>query len=562
MAKTYIEADSEAGEWPSVVIMDAARSVGGTWAQERLYPGLKTNNTVGSYEFSDFPLGERMEEYGLEPGQHIPGPIVHQYLSDFAEHFGISRLIRFETKADTAILQEDGTWLVEYSAKSVVGQAKGRMLARKIAVATGVTSNPYMPVFPGQEKFRGHVFHSRDLPSRAGDLTSSRSVVVIGGNKSAWDVCYTAARAGAQVHMVVRPSGGGPGWVWRPPMSISRLCATRLWTWFDPAPFGRTYRAARTFLHSTWPGLWLCSLFWTALDFVARRTLGYDCHTANLRPWSSTFWMGNSLSTHNYETDWLDLVRNGQVVVHHAEVSSLDYTKVHLSDGTAVEADSLVACTGWKTTGTINFRSSDPAVELGLSGTETSAKRTDAILTNQARDHVLRQCPELRSNPTTRHHNGFTTGKEPADTHSTSLYRAMVPPADTVLQYRNLAFIGMHQSLHTVMVAQAQALWITAFFDDRIPLLPRDAGRLRYEALVEGEYQRLRRRAAARGRYLDLVFDTLPYVDSLLEDLGVRAKRKASWWRDVFQPYALCDYRGLVREYLGPGSAGAAFGKV
>ena len=63
MAKTFLEVHPSS----NIVILDYADSVGGTWASERLYPGLKTNNIVGSYEFSDFPLVPK--QYGIEPGQ-------------------------------------------------------------------------------------------------------------------------------------------------------------------------------------------------------------------------------------------------------------------------------------------------------------------------------------------------------------------------------------------------------------------------------------------------------------------------------------------------------------
>ena len=52
MGKTYLEASPDA----KMVIFDGAASIGGTWAKERLYPGLKTNNLLGKYEFSDFPM--------------------------------------------------------------------------------------------------------------------------------------------------------------------------------------------------------------------------------------------------------------------------------------------------------------------------------------------------------------------------------------------------------------------------------------------------------------------------------------------------------------------------
>lgn len=573
MAKTYLEAHP-ANERPRVVLMDTGSTVGGTWAEERLYPGLKTNNVVGSYEFSDYPLS--LDEYGLRPGQHIPGHIVHRYLRDFADHFSISPLIRFHTKVRAADLQDGGTWLVGYSQEGSAGAREGRVTARRIAVATGLTSEPHVPVFSGQEKFQGNMFHSRALRARTKVLTSSRSVVVVGGNKSAWDVCYTAARSGARVHMLVRPSGGGPSWVWRPHslgrFSISRLSSTRFFSWFDPSPFGHLYKVVRNFLRQTWLGQRLCCLFWSTLDYFAYVSSGYHDDTfTSLRPWSSTFWMGNSLSIHNYETDWFDLVRSGLVTVHHAEIVSLDATCAQLSDGEAVEAETIVTCTGWKNTCTTNFGPPELAAKLGLPGTsglgqETNSK--DAKLMAKAEEEILQRFPELRRRPQwdVPLSRVFGTDKEQAcrDTpgfpgaNSLWLYHSIVPPCEDILKHRNLAFIGMHQSIHTVMVAQVQALWATAFFHDRIPTLTtQDIDQLRYEMYLETEYQMIRRPkkgGGAGGQYLDLVFDTVPYVDLLLEEVGVRTRRKSSWWRNIFEPYMIYDYARIVEEWTNPGS--------
>ncbi|KAI0867577.1 hypothetical protein GGS24DRAFT_515151 [Hypoxylon argillaceum] len=63
IARTLVDASPNGPK--RLIILDEGRSIGGTWAAERLYPGLKTNNVVGSYEFSDFPMD--LERYGLEP---------------------------------------------------------------------------------------------------------------------------------------------------------------------------------------------------------------------------------------------------------------------------------------------------------------------------------------------------------------------------------------------------------------------------------------------------------------------------------------------------------------
>lgn len=579
MAKTYLEAHKGESLPPKIVLMDIGNSVGGTWAKERLYPGLKTNNIVGSYEFSDFPLDLR--RYGLQPGQHIPGRVVHQYLTDFALHFDISPLIWFQTKVEEAKLLEDGTWFVKYSSDSPKTTQVGHIIARKIAVATGLTSDPQVPTFPGQSRFQGNIFHSRALRDRAADLTSSRNVVVVGGNKSAWDVCYTAARSGAKVTMLIRPSGGGPSWVWRPHrlglrwFSISRLSSTRLCSWFDPTPFGNLYRKPREFLRFIWAGQMLCWLFWAILDSFARLSSGYNDECLKiLRPWSSTFWMGNSLSIHNYDTDWFDFIRNGTIAVENAEITSLNNERqVHLSNGNVIEADTVVTCTGWKNTSTINYEPPEVATELGLSGrTGLSIHRKDGDedddgrLMAMARKEVLRQSPELSSKPIRALSPSWdikAQAKQRDSTHIAKaeclrLYHYIVPPSERILQHRNLVFIGMHQSIHTVMVAQAQALWATAFFQNRIPsLASQSTSQVKYQTFLESEYEQMRRPregAGSGGKYLDLVFDTVPYVDSLLEDVGVQMKRKASWWRDIWEPYTLRNYEGIVQEWLTSGS--------
>ncbi|KAI0133786.1 hypothetical protein BJ170DRAFT_690147 [Xylariales sp. AK1849] len=604
MAKTYVEATMNIAQAArqedvtdvNLVIVDAAQSIGGTWACERLYPGLKTNNSAGSYEFSDYPMDQK--KYTLKPGQHIPGPTVHQYLSDFADHYELTPHIRLRTSVDSATLQPDSSWLVKYSTYDRVVNADdhireirrtGQLTARKLVLATGLTSEVYVPQFPGQDTFRGNLFHSKHLKDQDDVLSTSRCVVVIGGNKSAWDVCYRAAQFGAQVHMVMRPSGGGPSWVWRPirvgslfQTSLSRMSLTRLFTWFDPYPFGPVGKIARWFLHRTLFGRMICWLFWAFLDRYVCTVNRYATkdNVSLMRPWTSTFWMGNSLSIHNYETDWFQLVKEGRIIPHIADVEFLDEKNIHLSDGSTIEAHILVACTGWKSIPTIKFHPRRLQQELTLAIGAGGSKRGDfqeddresvqtAPFMNpqvthelenakekiiQARKEILELCPELTSKPIRKLpvEASSSYGQEKPDSVSLGLYRYMVPPFQTFLENRNIAFIGAHMSIHAVMLAQVQALWITAFFQDKIGSL--EIKDVAYETLIHSQYERIRRPQEAGGsgeRFPDLVFDSLPYVDMLLEDLGINTRRKNSWFEDLFQSYTLSDYRGLVKEWLG-----------
>lgn len=59
------------------------------------------------------------------------------------------------------------------------------------------------------------------------------------------------------------------------------------------------------------------------------------------------------------------------------------------------------------------------------------------------------------------------------------------------------------------------------------------------------------RTAGGYGRTApDVVFDTLPYFDVLLRDLGLEARRKGGGVREVVSSYGPEDWRGLVGEWV------------
>ncbi|KAI3336759.1 FAD/NAD(P)-binding domain-containing protein [Xylariaceae sp. AK1471] len=427
-----------------LIILDEGGSIGGTWAAERFYPGLKTNNIVGSYEFSDFPM--EPERYGLKPGQHIPGYVVHRYLTGFAFHFSLDKLFSQHTKVETVLLQRDGKWQFDYKCFSKDGPEAGQLTCDKLVIATSLTSEARMPTFPGNTSFRGPLFHAKDLHARSKDLKGCQEVVVVGGNKSAWDVCYSVATTGARARMVIRPSGGGLSWVWRPiyifgiKLTLARLSSTRLFTCFDPSPFGKSFSSA-------------------ALDFLAASATGYsDPRLIMLRPWTSTFWMGNSLSIHNYGTDWFDLARKGQIVVHHADVTSLDGTTAHLSDGSKLKADDVVCCTGWKCKPPIRFEPEGISEDIGLPQEITSHRQDSGNLGFSPRRTLPKDDKiQAKGGLTLKIHSNTPLAFDFREVPY-RLYRFLVPASPRFLELRNIAFIGMYRSVHAVMVAQAQAL--------------------------------------------------------------------------------------------------------
>jgi hypothetical protein len=186
---------------------------------------------------------------------------------------------------------------------------------------------------------------------------------------------------------------------------------------------------------------------------------------------------------------------------------------------------------------------------------------------------IFEKFPKLREQPETKSYDPSSGQKANEENERKReepyrLYRFIVPPA--FIESRTLAFAGAYRSPATINIAQAQALWITAYLGNDIPSLqfpvqkleiadasqlasdPRSAvaSRVEYETVLHTQFSKWRYSRGFGARFPELWFDCLPYVDVLLEDVGVRSRRKGRWWQEWFRPYELKDYEGIVGEFL------------
>ncbi|KAL8955380.1 MAG: hypothetical protein Q9183_006672, partial [Haloplaca sp. 2 TL-2023] len=106
-AKTYLQLSPIV----SLLILDSNATVGGVWAKENLYPGLRTNNQLGTFEYTDFDLQDACPGK-VHKGEHIPGDVAHDYLHEYAKHFDVLSRIRFGCTVTTAehIPGDAGGW--------------------------------------------------------------------------------------------------------------------------------------------------------------------------------------------------------------------------------------------------------------------------------------------------------------------------------------------------------------------------------------------------------------------------------------------------------------------
>lgn len=130
---------------------------------------------LGTYEYSDFPMDEGT--FGVKPGQHIPAAVVHDYLTKYAQHFDFFGNIRFKTKVQSAQPGESGGWLLKVTRE----EQASNVLTKRLIVATGLTTEPYMPTISGSGAFGGLIFHTSEFQSHEETLSTSKDVTVLGG---------------------------------------------------------------------------------------------------------------------------------------------------------------------------------------------------------------------------------------------------------------------------------------------------------------------------------------------------------------------------------------------
>lgn len=537
-AKTYIELHPS----ENVAVLEANASVGGVWAEDRLYPGLKSNNMLGTYEYPDFPMDEAT--YGVKPGQHIPGTVLHQYLTDYAKKFGVYSRTRFNTKVDSATPSEDGGWLLKTLSSEIP-----TLHAKKLIVATGLTSQPYVPQLPGMQEYQGSLFHVRDFAKHATTLKKAKHALVVGGAKSAWDVAYAYAEAGVPVDMVIRKSGHGPVWMAPPYVTplkkwLEKLVHTRFLTWLSPCIWGDEdgYSGVRHFLHGTFIGRAIVSTFWKILasDVIALNK--YDSHPElkKLKPWDPAFYIGSSLSIHNYPTSFFDLVREGKVRVHIDEIARFGTKSISLASGETVEADTVVLATGWRKEPSLEFLGGLEA-EVGLHHSPSDLEE----LTKDADAEILNRFPALKTQPERKTQLEQTLAERM--NQPLRMYRFMVPPA--MVSSHNLAFAGMVSTITTSILATVQGLWISAFFDGKLDRLPTSEDDIKWQTVLHTQFGRWRYPIGYGPSFPDFVFDAVPYVDMLLHDLNVESHRKKGRMADILDPYGPEDYVGVVDEW-------------
>jgi dimethylaniline monooxygenase (N-oxide forming) len=284
--------------------------VGGNWVYQNrngmssAYRSLHINTSRERMQFEDFPMPKSYPDFPHHT--HIAA-----YFDAYVDHFGFRDRITFETGVERAEPAADGTWDVTLDS----GETR-RYDALMVANGHHWHARWPEPAFPGSEDFAGVQLHSHDYTGEDPDFFRDRHVVVLGMGNSAMDIAVEASFSAAATYL-----------------------AARRGAWIIPKyVFGRPLDQYPETPQVPWPVRRRVAQ--TALRLAVGRPERYGLPTPDHR-------FGEAHPT--VSDDILSRVSHGAIVPK-PNIARLGARTVVFADGSEVEADVVVYCTGYKVT--------------------------------------------------------------------------------------------------------------------------------------------------------------------------------------------------------------------
>ena len=177
----------------NVKAFDAAADVGGTWYWNR-YPGARFDSESHIYQYlfseelyKDWSWSERF------PGQ----PEIERWMHYVSDRLDLRRSIQFNTTIESAHFNEaTERWTVTTHSGEVID-------TRYLITCCGMLSAPLASLFPGQDTFKGQIFHTARWPKEPVDFTGKR-VGVIGNGATGIQVVQTIAEHVEHLSVFIR----------------------------------------------------------------------------------------------------------------------------------------------------------------------------------------------------------------------------------------------------------------------------------------------------------------------------------------------------------------------
>jgi dimethylaniline monooxygenase (N-oxide forming) len=297
---------------------EASDRVGGLWVYKNsngmsaAYRSLHINTSRARIEYADFPMPATYPDFP----HHTQ---IAEYFDAYVDHFGFRDRITFDTRVTRAERLADGRWEVSTDR----GDTRSY---DALVVANGHHWDARWPepAFPGHERFAGVQMHSHDYAGDDPDLFRDKSVVVLGMGNSAMDIAVEASFVARDVYLAARRGAWViPKYILGRPMDSMQASAR--------IPFAIRRRAQEALL---------------------RLVVG-DMERYGLPKPDHRF-----LEAHpTVSDDVLSRLAHGEIAPK-PNIAELTERTVRFADGSEVDADVVVYCTGYRVT----FPFLDPAL--------------------------------------------------------------------------------------------------------------------------------------------------------------------------------------------------------
>jgi dimethylaniline monooxygenase (N-oxide forming) len=288
--------------------LEKSDRVGGNWVFENkngmsaAYRDLFINTSRPRMEYSDFPMPESYPDFP----HHTQ---IAAYFDDYVDHFGFREKITFQTGVQHASRGGDGVWEIELDS----GETR---LYDALLVANGHHWNPRWPEppFPGAEEFAGEQLHAHSYMDNS--IFDGKRVVILGMGNSAMDIAVESSYVASRTYLAARQGA------WIVPKYMFGTPVDQL-----PSDPRVPFKIRQRMIHQ-----------------LIKTYSGPPERYGLLKP---NHKFGEAHPTVSGRI--LDRIQHGTVTPK-PNIESFDGSLVRFIDGSAVEADVVVYCTGYKIT--------------------------------------------------------------------------------------------------------------------------------------------------------------------------------------------------------------------
>ena len=299
---------------------EASDRIGGNWVfQNRngmssAYRSLHINTSRDKMAYSDFPMPADYPDYPHH--SHIA-----RYFDNYVDHFGFRQHITFNCAVTWAKRRDDGLW-------EITLETGAKRLYDALVVANGHHWDPRWPDPKPPGRFTGLEMHSHHYidPAAPHDLRGKKIVIVGFGNSALDLACELGRKENAeQVYLSVRRGY----WV------VPRYFGKEVLDAGNPHP-----SQDPSLLHRILPGKMIARALEKKIAAVHGRPQDHGLPEPD-HPFGASH---PAISHEIYNR-----IGSGDVTIK-PDIDSFDGKQVRFRDGSVVEADAVIWCTGYKVT--------------------------------------------------------------------------------------------------------------------------------------------------------------------------------------------------------------------